>query len=151
MVDENDRKKCQQCERWFPPSPRQRTRPGRWAVVKFCSVACANKARIADMAPRVCEGCNVSLVRREKEKPGDFNRRRFCSRNCSSGFANSCRDYGSIVKRKPFEPQPPPPPPILVEPVVEPKMMWRPESLGGPYLWEPGMLYRPQPSSLLGR
>lgn len=148
-------KACEQCDTRFGPSEGQRQRPTRWAKVRFCSRKCSARfARtlqsITELPTElsICEGCNEPYERREKEKPSDYKRRRFCGKSCASRYANSCRDFGSVLtvvadpkprshKSKPVAVEIPP------EPEIESKMIWRPASLGGPYLWTPGMLERP--------
>jgi hypothetical protein len=108
------------------------------AYRRFCSRACvatfarsqAEGEKSAAVVIKSCEGCGEGYERREKEKASDFRKRRFCSKHCSTKYANSCRDYGMgskpIPPKQTIAPIPPPPPPTEV-------IIWRPESWGGPY------------------
>jgi hypothetical protein len=91
-------KKCLQCGTTFAPTTRQRQRPGRWKHARFCTTACANRARAAGRVTSVkrknCESCGNEF---DPKRPD----RRFCSRVCSSRSANGNGSAG------PWEPPQP--------------------------------------------
>jgi hypothetical protein len=76
---------CEFCDGEIPRPPGALER--RWLARRYCSFACANKARTKpkDYEHPPCERCGGPVVQRPGEDNGRYKKRRFCSRECVHG------------------------------------------------------------------
>lgn len=75
------------------PFPRKKDEPeAHWGTRRFCSIPCAQatrqKIRFDGYAPatKPCEQCGGECVQRKGESPMTFEKRRFCSTDCTTAF-----------------------------------------------------------------